>query len=387
MNEIEEMKGVIWITGYSSSGKTTVGRKVEYMLRNKGLRTLFLDGDDLRSIFAGHWGYEREQRIELAKIYFRLCSHLAAQGFTIVISAVAMYDEVREWLVENVPASIEVYLDVPEEERRRRDEKTKGVYANNKFGKDLYDEATNADLVIQNFAGVRPDDAAGRICDFFLTEGAQRSSDRGKTEHWDSYYQTDAAPMAASTFAEYTMQDLGGAPKSLLEVGCGNGRDAVSFSAAGHTVCAIDASRAAIESCSAAHDGSGVEFIAGKVDDTFDIGDRTFDVIYSRFCLHAMTPAEESEFLVRSVSLLNGEGRLYIECRSINDRMAYKGEVLSPTERIHGHYRRFIIKDELVANLESLGFSVRTVVESDGLAVYGDDDPVVIRIVAEKPIA
>ena len=154
MDNLKESKGVIWISGYSSSGKTTVGRKVEYKLRNSGLRTVFLDGDDLRSIFANRWGFGRDDRIELAKIYFRFCSHLAAQGFTIVISAVAMYDEVRQWLHDNVPASVEVYLDVPESVRRRRDALTKGVYAKNPFGKDLYDEARSPDLVVRNLISV-----------------------------------------------------------------------------------------------------------------------------------------------------------------------------------------------------------------------------------------
>jgi len=89
-------------------------------------------------------------------------------------------------------------------------------------------------------------------------------------------------------------------------------------------------------------------------------------------------------FLEHAVTLLNDEGRIYIECRSINDRLAHKGEVLSPTERIHGHYRRFIIKDELIGKIDSLGLHVLSEIESPGLAVLGDDDPIVIRVVAEK---
>src|SRR5690349_19296873 len=67
--------GLIWITGYSGAGKTTIGRKVEARLRAEGTPTVFLDGDDLRAIFAGRWGYDRQARVELAHIYFRLCSH------------------------------------------------------------------------------------------------------------------------------------------------------------------------------------------------------------------------------------------------------------------------------------------------------------------------
>jgi len=44
-----EKSGLIWITGFSSSGKTTISRKVEFILRKK-YRTIFLDGDDLREL-------------------------------------------------------------------------------------------------------------------------------------------------------------------------------------------------------------------------------------------------------------------------------------------------------------------------------------------------
>ena len=69
---------VVWITGYSSAGKTTVGRLVEAELRRRNHSTVLLDGDDLRSIFSGRWGYDRADRVELARVYFRLCSHLAS---------------------------------------------------------------------------------------------------------------------------------------------------------------------------------------------------------------------------------------------------------------------------------------------------------------------
>jgi bifunctional enzyme CysN/CysC len=64
--------------------------------------------------------------------------------------------------------------------------------------------------------------------------------------------------------------------------------------------------------------------------------------------------------------------------------MARLGEVISPTERIHGHYRRFIVKDDLLERLRSRGFVIESEVESNGLATHGNDDPVVIRIVGRK---
>jgi len=75
---------------------------------------------------------------------------------------------------------------------------------------------------------------------------------------------------------------------------------------------------------------------------------------------------------------------LAIECRSINDPLARQGEVLSPTERIAGHYRRFIVADELRDRLQDEGFEIVEMVESAGLAVHGDEDPVVVRVYARN---
>lgn len=381
---MQVVSGVIWITGYSASGKTTVGRKVELILREKGVRTIFLDGDDLRSIFSNHWGYTREERIELAKIYFRLSSHLAAQGFTVVICAVAMYDDIREWLKENVPGSIEVYLDVPEAERRRRDSLTKGIYGKNVIDKNLYDQPENPDIMVENHGAVDPDSAANSIAEYFLSTGHARTSDRGRAGYWNSYYESSLAPLEPSSFAQHVIGIISLPHADILEVGCGNGRDAIFFSSRGHNVTALDKSEGAISFCVNSHPASGVEFLNGTLSSLKKRRGLAFDVIYSRFCLHAMTLPEEAEFVTCAFDLLRADGSLLIECRSINDPLARKGEVLSPTERIHGHYRRFIIPDELTAKLGHAGFKVISISESNGLAKFGDEDPVVIRMVARK---
>jgi hypothetical protein len=97
-----------------------------------------------------------------------------------------------------------------------------------------------------------------------------------------------------------------------------------------------------------------------------------------------MTPQEEEQALAAAFDVLNPGGSIWIECRSINDPLSRKGDVLSPTERIDGHYRRFIVLEELIGRIESLGLSVHERIESTGLAAYGDEDPVVIRVMAKK---
>ena len=89
--------------------------------------------------------------------------------------------------------------------------------------------------------------------------------------------------------------------------------------------------------------------------------------------------------LQAAFSALRPGGEILIECRSINDPLARQGEVIGPTERIHGHYRQFIIMENIRARLETAGFEVLSTIEGNGLAVFGDDDPVVIRVRARKP--
>ena len=140
-NIMEQCKsGVIWITGHSSAGKTVVARELESLLLTKYHNVVFLDGDQLRSILGVEQNYSKEERIALALKYFRLCSYLSKQGLLVLIAAVAMFDEVREWFFKNVNHHLLVYLRVPIEERLKRDEQTKKLYTNENLG--IYSEPT-----------------------------------------------------------------------------------------------------------------------------------------------------------------------------------------------------------------------------------------------------
>jgi adenylylsulfate kinase-like enzyme/2-polyprenyl-3-methyl-5-hydroxy-6-metoxy-1,4-benzoquinol methylase len=379
----ESAAPVVWITGFSASGKTTVSRKLESMLRRRGMSAVFLDGDELRSILAGKWGYSREERIELARVYFRLCSLLASQGTMVVISAVAMYDEVREWLATHVPGVVEVYLEVPEEERRRRDERaSEQVYEQIGSVRSMYDEPTDADLVIPNHGGVSPADSAERILAFLDQADLSAWTDHDRREYWRRFYARDDAPSDPSSFARVVAEEIG-PPARLLEVGCGNGRDASLFASLGFEVVAVDVSEGAIEAAVKAHGDEGIAFVPGDIAG-LPADQQPFEVVYSRFSLHAMTPLEEDVFLDESAARLRPGGRLFVECRSINDPLARKGEVISRTERVHGHYRRFVVADELRAKVEARDLEIDSLDEAQGLARLGDDDPVVIRLSATR---
>ena len=209
------------------------------------------------------------------------------------------------------------------------------------------------------------------------------SFDKGLVRYWDEYYKKDAAPSFPSPFAEYVANKLS-TKQNILEIGCGNGRDSKFFSSKGHHVTGLDRSGEAIELCKNLYSSEPIEFFFGTITDIAKINNKKYDLIYSRFVIHAMSLNEELEMLKISYKLLNKDGQLFIECRSTNDPLSQKGEILSHTERVFGHYRRFIILDEFVQRLVQVGFEVVEAIENIGLAKFGEEDPMIIRVKAIK---
>ena len=378
----KEDSGLIWVTGFSASGKTTISRKVEFLLKKNNYKTIYLDGDDLRAIFGYSWGYDRAKRIELAHIYFRMCNHLSTQGYVVIISAVAMFEDVALWVRENIKNSMQVYLNVPGDIRRHRDALTKGIFLEKDLNDGAYDIPITPDLVVENYGDMSTDEAASRIIEKFVSK-VEVKLDYNRKSYWNKYYKKQVAPTKPSSFSMYVESKIQNNQK-ILEIGCGNGRDSVFFAEEGHHVTALDRSEGAVELCKRNHADHSVDFVSGSLFDIDFLPENDYNLVYSRFVFHAMPLEEELKTIKKSFELLKMGGNMYIECRSVGDPLFRKGELLSKTERVDGHYRRFIVLDELLDRLQSFGFEIIEAVESNGLAVYGDDDPVVIRVCAKK---
>lgn len=139
---------VIWITGLSGSGKTSLGLELCERLRSAEVSPIWLDGDYLRNIFQIennlNVSYVRATRVKLAFRYSKLCQLLALQGFTVIIGTISMYKEIYTWNRSNLGNYFEVYLKVPMSELRKRDPKK--IYK--RFDDGLLENVSGLDLSV-----------------------------------------------------------------------------------------------------------------------------------------------------------------------------------------------------------------------------------------------
>ena len=121
---------VLWLTGLSGAGKTTLAARLAPELRARGLRVEVLDGDEVRTNLSKGLGFSREDRdTNIRRIGF-VARLLARNGVAAITAAISPYADVREEVrraVEDEGAGfVEVYVECPVEVLAERD--VKGLY-------------------------------------------------------------------------------------------------------------------------------------------------------------------------------------------------------------------------------------------------------------------
>jgi bifunctional enzyme CysN/CysC len=120
---------VLWFTGLSGSGKSTVANIVEKRLHLLGMHTYILDGDNVRHGLNKDLGFSDEDRVENIRRVAEVAKLMADAGLIVLVSFISPFKAERQSARELMPEGdfIEVFVDTPFDECAARD--PKGLYA------------------------------------------------------------------------------------------------------------------------------------------------------------------------------------------------------------------------------------------------------------------
>jgi bifunctional enzyme CysN/CysC len=137
-----QQPAVLWFTGLSGAGKSTIANLVEKALHAQGGHTMILDGDNVRHGLNRDLGFSEADRVENIRRVAEVAKLFVEAGLIVIVSFISPYRADRQLARECVAEGqfIEVFVDTPVDECRRRDPK------------GLYDRADRGEL--PNFTGV-----------------------------------------------------------------------------------------------------------------------------------------------------------------------------------------------------------------------------------------
>ena len=159
---------VLWFTGLSGAGKSTVSQLLVSRLRAQGAKVELLDGDEVREHLSKGLGFSKEDRdINVRRIGY-VCELLARNGVIAIAAAISPYRAVREELRARIADFVEVYAECPLEVLADRD--VKGLYRKAMAGEipqftgvsDPYEPPLAPEVTIQS-AQETPEQSTERI--------------------------------------------------------------------------------------------------------------------------------------------------------------------------------------------------------------------------------
>ncbi len=131
---LQQRSKVIWLTGLSGSGKTTIAKGVERVLYEMGHLTMILDGDNVRAGINNNLGFSAEDRTENIRRIAETAKLFVQSGVVTICSFVSPTHAIRQVAADIIGPKdfIEVYINTPIELCEKRD--VKGLYAKARKG-------------------------------------------------------------------------------------------------------------------------------------------------------------------------------------------------------------------------------------------------------------
>lgn len=161
---------VLWFTGLSGSGKSTIAEKLVADMEADGVELEYLDGDRVRDIFP-NIGFSKAERNEHVRRIGFLASMLEKHGVFVVASFVSPYEDARNFVRDMCKNYVEVYVSTPLDECERRD--VKGLYAKARAGEisnftgisDPYEPPNNPEIEVDT-ANISLEDACAIVTEY-----------------------------------------------------------------------------------------------------------------------------------------------------------------------------------------------------------------------------
>jgi tellurite methyltransferase len=205
--------------------------------------------------------------------------------------------------------------------------------------------------------------------------------------YWNSFYEAKELiniPSQFSVFVANECKDIG----SVIDLGCGNGRDSFFFASLKLNTIGIDSSSSAITFCNEklklTTNLKNANFFCENISD-LDLFNKIEKIlsnlnismpilIYSRFFLHAINEEQEDLFIhFCSLILKKYGGKVALEFRTKRDELQ--------TKVTNIHFRRFIDPIKFFSKIQNVGFKVEYFCEGFGYAKYKEDDAHVARFI------
>ncbi len=148
---------LLWFTGLSGSGKSTIANRVEQVLHEKGVHTYTLDGDNVRKGLNNDLSFRPEDRTENIRRIAEAANLMIDAGLVVLAAFVSPYRKDRENIRTVVGSEnmVEIYVNTSVEECERRD--VKGLYKKARAGEiknmtgisSPYEAPTNPEIEVK----------------------------------------------------------------------------------------------------------------------------------------------------------------------------------------------------------------------------------------------
>ena len=180
-----------------------------------------------------------------------------------------------------------------------------------------------------------------------------------RNKYWKEFYHNNKDRLEPSGFCKFVCNSYDFSTKKVLDVCCGNGRDTYLLGKHCRQIMGIDY---AIKP----KDDKHIKFIKKDLVSFLTTEKNTYDIVYCRFGLHSLEESVED-------AIIDFAKHVFFEFRSDKDNSF-----------IEDHYRRLINGNSFLSKLIARSYDIKFFIESKNLAIYKDENPMIIRVIGVK---